>query len=163
MLLQLPPLRVAMWAIDRPLRLGMSLGLVQKIGHPSGDWLNHYLRALALQEFKHVEVAIALGNLCPEFTGDLHHGLHLGTVDLDAVHVVSGCGQGVKVILPAQMFVHLAEHIEGVTQNLVALAQFGARSSISKESRFLRSSQSPSTASRNTRSVSPLFTSKGRT
>src|SRR5260370_8758882 len=44
----------------------------------------------------------------------------------------------------------------------LGFAQFGASDSISNALRFFKSSHNPSTVSRNTRSVSPLFTSNGR-
>ncbi len=80
-----------------------------------------HLRAFALQEFEHVEVAVALGDLRPELAGDLHHRLHLGAVDFDGVHLLARRGQGIQIVLAPHVLVHLAEHVEGVAQNLVAL------------------------------------------
>ena len=73
--------------IHRPFRHGVRLGLIQQVGHPGRDRLDQHLRAFALQEVEHVEVAVALGDLRPELAGDLHHRLDRGAVDLDGVHL----------------------------------------------------------------------------
>src|ERR1700751_1542970 len=63
MLLQLPPLGIAMRPIHGPLRLRVSLGLIQKVCDPGGDRLDQDLRGFSLEELEHVEVAIAPGGL----------------------------------------------------------------------------------------------------
>ena len=78
MLFQLVPLRVPVRTIDRPFGNRVRLGLVHQVGNPGGDGLDQHLRAFALQEFEHVEVAVALGGLRPEFAGDLHHAASRG-------------------------------------------------------------------------------------
>ena len=80
-----------------------------------------YLRAFALQEIEHVEIAIAFGDLRPEFARDLHHRLHLGAVHLDAIHLVASGSQSAEIILSPHMLVPLAEDVKGVSQNLVLL------------------------------------------
>ena len=66
-----------MRTIHRPLRDRVRLRLVHQVGHPGRDRLDQHLRAFALQEVEHVEVAVAFGDLRPEFAGDLHQRLHL--------------------------------------------------------------------------------------
>src|SRR5438105_1781382 len=90
MFLNLPPLRIAMWAIRRPLSFRMCLRLVHQIGDPGCDWFHRYLCALAFQEFEHVEIAIAFGDLGPEFAGYLHYRFHLSTIDFNRVHPFAG-------------------------------------------------------------------------
>ena len=68
-----------------------------------------------------MEIAVALGELRPEFAGDFHDRLHLRAVHFDAVHLVASGGQRVEIILAPEMLVHLAEDVERVAQNLVAL------------------------------------------
>ena len=58
--------------------------LVDHVHDPGADRLHQDLRALPLQEGEHVEVAVALGGLRPEFAGDLDDGLHA-----EAVHLIS--------------------------------------------------------------------------
>ena len=77
---QLPPLRIAIWTIRRPLSFRMCLRLVHQIRDPGRDWFYHHLGPFAFQEFEHVEVAIAFGDLGPEFAGDFHDRLHLCTI-----------------------------------------------------------------------------------
>src|SRR3981081_362764 len=67
LLVELIPFRIAVWTIDWPLRCRMGLGLIHQIRYPCRDGLDYDLRALALQEFKHVEVSDALRDLCHEY------------------------------------------------------------------------------------------------
>ena len=95
MLFGLVPLWIPVWAVDRPLRLRVSLGLVHQIRDPGRDRFHHHLRTFAFQELEHMEVAVAFGDLCPEFPSDLHHRLHFGAVNLDLVHLL---GSGIERI-----------------------------------------------------------------
>jgi hypothetical protein len=74
------------WAIDWPFRDRVRLSLIHQIGHPGRDRLDQHLRAFALEEFEHVEVAVALGELRPELAGDLHQRFHAGAIHLDGIH-----------------------------------------------------------------------------
>src|SRR5579872_3070527 len=121
MLFQLPPLRVPVRSVHRPLGFRMCFGLIHQIRNPGRNRLNQHLRAFALEEVEHVEVAIAFGDLSPELTGDLDHRFHLGAIDFNAVHLLPRRSQSVEIILSSQMLVHLAEHVERVPENLVAL------------------------------------------
>src|SRR5437660_4200037 len=69
-LFQLVPLRVPVGTIDWPLRDRVGLRLVHQIGNPGRNRLNQNLRAFTLEEIEHVEVAVTLGELCPEYAGD---------------------------------------------------------------------------------------------
>ena len=51
--------------IHRPLRIGVRLRLVHQVRHPRRDRLDQNLRAFALQEVEHVEVAVAFGESAP--------------------------------------------------------------------------------------------------
>src|ERR1700691_3434915 len=82
-LLELIPLRIAMWAGNRPFRNRMRLGLVHQVSHPSRNRLHDHLRTFAFEEIEHVEVAITLGDLGPELARNLHHRLHLGAVNFN--------------------------------------------------------------------------------
>ena len=121
MLFHLPPLGIAVRTIHRPFCLGVRFGLVHQVRHPGRDRLDDDLRAFALKEFEHVEVAVAFGDLRPEFARDLHHRLHLGAIHFDGVHLFARRSQCIQIVLAPHMFVHLAEHVKGVAQNLVAL------------------------------------------
>ena len=57
--------------------------LVDHVHDPGADRLHQHLRAFALQEVEHVEVAVALGGLRPELAGDLDDRLHAQAVDFD--------------------------------------------------------------------------------
>ena len=57
--------------------------LVHQVADPGADGLDHDLRAFFFEEAEHVEVAVALGGLRPEFAGDLDDGLHAGAVDAE--------------------------------------------------------------------------------
>ena len=63
--------------------------LVNHVHDPRADGLHQHLRALALQEVEHVEVAVAFGGLRPEFAGDLDDRLHAQAVDFDGVEAVA--------------------------------------------------------------------------
>src|ERR1700757_4757512 len=77
LLLGFVPLRIPVWAINRPFRYGMRFGLVHKVSHPGGDRLNQDLRAFPLEKFEHVEVPVTFRELGPKLAGDFHYGLHL--------------------------------------------------------------------------------------
>src|ERR1700719_4203926 len=53
------------------------LGLAKQVGDPRCDRLHDHLRALALKETEHVEIAVALSDGSPELAGDLYYRLHL--------------------------------------------------------------------------------------
>ena len=103
-----------MRAIDRPLRLGVRLRLVHQVRNPGRDRLDQHLRAFALQEIEHVEVAVAFGDLRPELAGDLHQRLHPRAIHLDGVHLFAGSVQSVQIVLAPHVLVPLAEHVESV-------------------------------------------------
>ncbi len=63
--------------------------LVDHVGDPGADGLDNHLGALALEELEHIEVAVALGGLGPEFAGDLDDGLDAEAVDFDLVEAVA--------------------------------------------------------------------------
>ena len=64
-------------ALFEPLEVLVLLhDLVDHVHDPGADGLHQHLRAFALQEVEHVEVAVAFGGLRPEFAGDLHDGLY---------------------------------------------------------------------------------------
>ena len=71
-----------------------------------------------------MEVAVAFGDLRPEFSSDLYHRLYPGTVNFNRVHLLAGSVQGVQVVLAPHVLVPLAEHVEGVAQDFV-LFDFG--------------------------------------
>src|ERR1700732_687668 len=83
LLLELVPFRIAVWTIDWPFRCRMGLGLIHQIRYPCSDGLDYDLCALALQEFKHVEVSVAFRDLRPKFAGDFYDGLYACAVDFD--------------------------------------------------------------------------------
>ena len=119
--LRFVPLGIAMRPVHRPLGDGVGLRLVHQVRNPGGDGLNDDLRAFALQEIEHVEVAVALRDLRPEFTGDFHHRFHLGAIDFDRVHALAGGIEGAEVVLAPHVLVPFPEDIGGVAENLVAL------------------------------------------
>ena len=81
--LEFVPLGIFIRLVHRPLRLGMSFSLIHQVRHPGCDRFNDHLRSFAFQELEHVEVAVALGDLRPEFTRDLYYGLHAQAVHFD--------------------------------------------------------------------------------
>src|SRR5215470_5761769 len=121
MLIHLVPLRMGMGTIYRPFRNGIGLRLIHQVSGPGSDWLNQNLSPLALQEFKHVEVAVAFGELGPEFPGDFDHRFDTSAVHFDGVQFVAGRLQGIEIILAPHMLVPFPKSIECVAQNLVAL------------------------------------------
>ena len=71
-------------AFLQPLEVFVLLNhLVDHVHDPGADGLHQHLRAFALQEVEHVEVAVALGGLRPEFAGDLDDRLDAQAVDFD--------------------------------------------------------------------------------
>jgi hypothetical protein len=121
LLLNFVPLGIAMRSIHRPLRFGVRFRLVHEVGYPRRDRLDQYLRAFALQELEHVEVAVAFGGLRPELAGDLYQRLHARAVDLNRVHLFPRRSEGVQIILAPHVLVPLSEDVEGVAKNLIAL------------------------------------------
>jgi len=59
-LLHLIPFRVLVRGIERAAGRGARFGLIHHVHHPGADGLDQHLRAFALQELEHVEVAIGL-------------------------------------------------------------------------------------------------------
>ncbi len=94
-----------MRTVHRPLGFCMGLGLIHQVRHPGGDRLHHDLRALALQEVEHVEVAVAFGDLRPEFAGDLHYRLDLGAIHFDRFILLASSFQRIQIILAPHVLV----------------------------------------------------------
>src|SRR5215470_4417983 len=114
MLFGLMPFGIGMGSIYWPLCSGIGLGLIHQIGHPGGNGLDQNLCPFALEKFKHMEVAVAFGELRPEFAGYLDYRLYAGAVDFDRVQFPTGSGESVQVILAPHVFVPFAKRVEGV-------------------------------------------------
>src|SRR6516162_9030646 len=119
--MHLVPLRIGVGTIYGPFRDGIRLRLIHQVSDPRGDWLNQNLRPLALQKFKHVEVAVAFRELGPEFSGDFDHGFDTRAIHFDRVQLVARRLQGIEIILTPPMLVPFPKSIDRVAQNLVAL------------------------------------------
>ncbi|MBI4263801.1 MAG: hypothetical protein HY657_05470 [Acidobacteria bacterium] len=98
------------------------LGEPQHVHDPGADRLDHHLRALALEEAEHPEVAVALGGLRPELPGDLHHRLHAQAVDLNRADALARRLERLDRLRAVQVVVDLAERVERVAER-PALAQ----------------------------------------
>ncbi len=135
--------------------------LVNHVHDPGADGLHQHLRAFALQELEHVEVAVALGGLRPELAGDLDDGLDAQAVDLDRVERVAAAVQRRDVIVALKLVHELADVFRGVRRSppryFVRLLVRVARAASCGTPRACMSM-----ASSSTRSVSPAFTSYGR-
>ena len=112
--LELVPLWILVRLVHRPLRLGMRFSLIHQVRHPGCDRFNDHLSTLAFQELEHVEVAVAFGDLRPEFTGDLHHRLHPHAVHFNGVHSFSRGVQRLEIVLAPHVLVPLAKHVESI-------------------------------------------------
>ena len=64
--------------------------LIEEIGNPAADWFHIHLGAFLLQKGKHVEVAVAFGELRPELAGDLDDGLYTCVVHFDLIQALTG-------------------------------------------------------------------------
>ena len=86
--------------------------LVHHVHDPRPNRLHQHLRAFALQEGKHVEVAIALGGLGPEFANDLHHRLDPQAVNFNRAQAFVTIVQHILVSLSIELLVYLEQGIE---------------------------------------------------
>ena len=87
---------------------------------PGADRLHDNLRAFALQEGEHVEVAVAFGGLRPEFAGDLHDWLHAEAIDLDLIEAVADVVKRDHVVVRRELVQELAEILDrSLHRNLV--------------------------------------------
>ena len=59
--------------------------LCDHVHDPRTDGLDDHFRALPFQEPEHVEVAVTLGGLRPEFTGDFNDRFDAEPIDFDLV------------------------------------------------------------------------------
>src|SRR5205823_5348704 len=123
LLLRLVPLSVAVRLIHWPLCYGVRLRLVHQVSDPGSNWLDHYLRALALQEIKHVEVAIALGDLRPELTRDLYQRLYLGAINFERANLVN---QVIDHIAQMHRVQHAETKVDGEFESRFARGCFDA-------------------------------------
>ena len=89
---------------------------------PGADRLHQNLRPFLLQEVEHVEVAVALGGLRPEFAGDLDDRLHAQAVDIDAVELVAALGQRAGILIALELVDELADVLGGVGEAAQVLA-----------------------------------------
>jgi hypothetical protein len=103
--------------------------LVNHVHDPGADGLHQHLRALALQEVEHVEIAVAFGGLRPEFAGDLDDGLHAQAVDFDLVERVAAAVQRRDIIVALQLVDELADILGGVLEAAQVFRQAVARAS----------------------------------
>src|SRR5437773_10279731 len=121
LLLDLVPRRILVWLIHWPLYFRMGLCLVHEISNPGGDRLNQYLRSLTFEEVEHVEVAVAFGNLGPEFAGDFHRRFHPRAVHFNRIQSFARSSKGLEIIFAPHVLVPLAKYVESIAKNLVAL------------------------------------------
>ena len=134
--------------------------LVHQVADPGADRLDHHLRAFFFQEAEHVEVAVALGGLRPEFAGDLDDGLHAGAVDGDRGKAVAHFAQRGHHVVAEKLVQELAQVFRGAREPRLAqnsLARLAVAASRACWRRI--TSCSSSMDSSRTRSVSPAFTS----
>jgi hypothetical protein len=87
--------------------------LVHEVADPGADGLDDNLRAFLFEEAEHVEVAVALGGLGPEFAGDLDDGLHAGAVDGDGLEAVAHLAQGGHQLITEDLVQEFAEIFGG--------------------------------------------------
>ncbi len=104
---------------DRPFALGVRLGLVHQVRHPGGDRLHQHLRAFTLEEFEHVEIAVAFGGLRPELAGDFHHRFHARAVHFHGVELLAAFFQRVEVDIAIEVLANLPQRVEGIAHGLL--------------------------------------------
>src|SRR6266496_529416 len=90
---------------------------MQHVHDPGADRLHQYLRALALEEHEHVEVAIALGGLGPEFPCNLDDRLHSQTVYFNPVEQIAAALERGYVILAFELAHEFADVFRGVFES----------------------------------------------
>src|SRR5215472_16264360 len=90
--------------------------LVNHVHDPGADGLHQNLRAFLLQEVEHVDVAVALGGLRPEFAGDLDDRLHAQAVDVDTVESVAHLFERGDVLIALELVDELADVFRGVAE-----------------------------------------------
>src|ERR1017187_4005391 len=111
-LMQLVPLYFLIGSIERPAGSGARLRLVHHVHHPGPDRLDQHLRTFTLQEFEHVEVAIALGDLRPELADDLDHRLHAQAVHLDGGELLADSRQRLFVGVAVKLLADLGQRVD---------------------------------------------------
>src|SRR5664279_4203179 len=111
-LVRLIPLYFLVGSIERPAGGGARLRLVHHVHHPGPDGLDQHLRAFTLQEFEHVEVAIALGDLRPELADDLDHRLHAQAVHLDGGELLANSRQRLFVGVAVKLLADLGQRVD---------------------------------------------------
>src|SRR5664279_3889884 len=111
-LVRLIPLYFLVGSIERPAGGGARLRLVHHVHHPGPDRLDQHLRAFTLQEFEHVEVAIALGDLRPELADDLDHRLHAQAVHLDGGELLANSRQRLFVGVAVKLLADLGQRVD---------------------------------------------------
>ncbi len=87
------------------------------------DGLHQHLRAFALQELEHVEVAVAFGGLRPELADDLDHRFHPQAIDLDGGQLFAHRVQGFLVRIAVKLLANLGQRVD---PDLPLLALVGA-------------------------------------
>src|SRR5580658_7912012 len=97
------------------------LSLAQQVGDPRCNRLYDRLRALALKEPEHVEIAVALGDRGPKLAGDLHHWLHFGAIDFHLVDPFTARFQGFQIRLPIRVLVDLTPGVPEAHELVVTL------------------------------------------
>ena len=97
--------------------------LVDHVHDPGADRLHQHLRALALQEVEHVEVAVALGGLRPELAGDLHDGFHAQPVDIHFIEPVAAALQRPHVIVTLKLVDELADVLRRIGEAAQVFAE----------------------------------------
>src|SRR5262245_27105269 len=85
---------------------------MHQVHDPGPDRLDQNLRALAVEEAEHVEVAVALGRLREELAGHLDDWLHAQAVDLDLGEAVA-CGLERVGVFPAEELVEEFAYVLG--------------------------------------------------
>src|SRR6266571_5707423 len=85
------------------------LRLVNHVHDPSTDRLDQNLRALALEESEHIEVAVALGRLSPELARDFDYRFDSRAIYLYLTQFLAYCLDRVRVLGSVELIQELAD------------------------------------------------------
>ena len=90
-------------------RLRSFFGNVHHVGNPGRNRFDQHLRTFFFKEGKHIEIAVALGSLGPEFTGDFDDRFHPQAVDFDGVNAVATSMQRIDIFFAVQVVSDFAQ------------------------------------------------------
>src|ERR1700757_297696 len=82
---------------------------IHHVRNPGCNWLYQHLSSFSFEKGKHVEVAVALGSLSPEFPRNFDYRFHSKPINLNCIDAIATCMQCINILFAVEIVTNLSE------------------------------------------------------